>query len=139
MTILKVHEADNTGHLVIDVRYNFVTYERQKWHRCTARTSGTCSHTDTYYPAGSVVYRPTGSPANRAQRVTPEALVQLGVTGLKATVTRRKPTYEKKKVEAIVAANTGTRRVTFPDDWKPNREGMRNTTRDLLGIKSSLG
>jgi len=82
------------------------------------------------------VYRPTGSPANRAQRITPAALIQLGVTGLNSAIQRKKP---KKKTPAVTATSTDTQRVTFPDNWKPNREGMRNTTKGLLGIKSSLG
>jgi hypothetical protein len=54
--------------------------------------------------------------------------------------------YEKKRATEIAKASVpqddkpaNTRLVTFPDSWRPNREGMRSSTKDLLGIKSSMG
>jgi len=41
------------------------------------------------------------------------------------------PWQEKRTIE-------GTRLVTFPDNWKPNREGIRNNMKDYLGICSGM-
>ncbi len=43
----------------------------------------------------------------------------------------KKEVAEKRTIE-------GTRLVTFPDNWKPNREGIRNNMKDYLGICSGM-
>lgn len=58
---------------------------------------------------------------------------------------RNRETYIKRKQaieDYIKREQVGlgvSRVVRFPDNWKPNREGMRNTMMDRLGICSSLG
>jgi len=52
---------------------------------------------------------------------------------------RKLETQRRKKERAENPSVEGSRVVHFANDWKPNREGIRNTMKDYLGICSGMG
>jgi len=127
MSILKLVEMINPSHVILDVRYDFVTYEAQPWAKYKSRTAGICDETHKTYVKGTLVFKPLGRPANREQRLLPEALVKFGV-----------PNEEQYTESTKPAPTTTSRVITFPDTWKPNKEGMRKTLSSITGVKSSM-
>jgi len=177
--IIRIVSQTGDGVYMLDVQHEFVTYENQRWHLCASRVPGRCSQTGTEYAAGALVYRPTGNPGNRNQRLLPEAFVtdaghQATTTEIREcdtchvtlplTVTyfahphnrkhfrttcracvniersaRKLETHRRKKDLAENPSVEGSRVVHFANDWKPNREGIRNNLKDYLGICSGMG
>ena len=177
--ILRIVDSPEEGVYILDVRQDFVTYENQRWYICTSRVKGRCSQTGIEYPAGTLVYRPTGNPGNRHQRFLPEAFAAIGCAPAETTETRecdtchvtlpltvthfahphnrkyyrttcracvnierhaqKLETQRRKKEKLAEHIASGARIITFPDNWKPNREGIRNTMKDYLGICSGMG
>jgi hypothetical protein len=76
--------------------------------------------------------------ANGLQNVCKECRRKENYEQYKKRAEKRRQEVMRLNAERAWARSQGVRSVTFPDNWKPNREGLRSNYEDKTGIASSL-